>query len=170
MIILKPRRKKIDIYISKSNEIIYEGSFTLIKSYKLLIDNISIQKYHKKVSINDKELLEILKKDKVILTDENDTLIRFLNEENISYTIQHICDSCLQKRFTTVLSTSEEYILYRKTYCKYCASTYLEDVIENNAYTDITTSRVDLLLNKYHDLTKILDIIENNYDLLTIQI
>ena len=167
MIILKPKRKKIDIYISKSNEIYYEGSFTLIKSYKLLIDNISIQKYHKKVSINDKKLLEILKKDKVILTDENDTLIRFLDEENISYTIQHVCDSCLQYKVTTLLLTSEEYTLYRKTYCKYCASEYLEDVIENNEYTNFTESRVDLLLNKYHDLTKILDIIENNYDLLS---
>lgn len=165
MIILIPKKKKIHIHITKQSKITYQGYFRLVNSYKILIDKISLQKNNNQtVKINEKELIKIMKTDHVIITQENQKLNEFLEEEKIAYKVKHVCESCLKYKNVTALSEKKAYTLLNKHYCKNCAKKYLMDVIKNNAFNDYNSSNIDILLNKEHDLMKILDIMENKYD------
>lgn len=163
MIILIPKKNKTEIYISKKQKIIYKGNFKLIKSYKILIDEISIQKGTQKVNIKEKELIEILKTGKTIITKENKKLNTFLNEEKITYNQIHVCESCLHSNKVTQLRYNA-YTLINKHYCKKCAKKHLNNIIETNAYHDYTQSRYDILLNNNHDLMQIIELIEKKYE------
>lgn len=164
MIVLIPKKTKIEIFISRKRKKFYEGTFTLIKSYKIFIDEITLQKNNQQVTIDDKQLIEILKADMVFVTEKNENLIDFLNEEKIKFTYKHVCESCLKHHKITHLSKNKEYTLVNKKYCKNCAQLYLDYVINKYGYYDYSRIRYDILLNKCHDLMKVLDIIEKKYE------
>ncbi len=96
MIILTPKAKNIEILIKNKKIIHYKGTFKLIQSYKIFIDEISLFKQNTQVNITEEELTKILHKDKVIITKENKNLIKFLQEEKIEYKKKNICHSCIE--------------------------------------------------------------------------
>jgi len=163
MIILTPTAKNIEILIKNKKIIHYKGTFKLIQSYKIFIDEISLFKQNTQVNITEEELTKILHKDKVIITKENKNLIKFLQEEKIEYKKKNICHSCIELNKIKLLSKNP-YFIGKNKYCKDCVRNFLNihknEIPENN----YTHNRIEQLLNHYKDITEMFKAIEKDYD------
>ena len=107
MIILIPVNNKIKIHVLENKKTInskekpeIQGNFILQKEEnKIKIQDITLEKDSKTFTTTNDELLKILKKQNIIITNEDKILIHFLRLEAIKYKIQEICENC-QKMVT----------------------------------------------------------------------
>ena len=173
MIIINPENEINKIYyVSKnkthnhlSEKILFKGSFKLIKkNYKETIQELKLTKNSKDISITSKEFLKNLKQDNVIVSGESNQIINFLKQEKIDYKIRLLCDFCKKQEKINLLNQSEIYRYKKSNICKKCAENVLHSKILSEGYTDYIDREYDFLLDKYHNIDELINILEDDYD------
>ncbi|RAP47780.1 MAG: hypothetical protein BZ135_01505 [Methanosphaera sp. rholeuAM6] len=172
MIILKAENNNITLYIREKkktkqnrNKISIQGQFTLKEeSNQIEIKDMTIEKYSEKVINNNYDLLYMFKNDNVFITNENDILINFLNQEKIEYKIGKICERCCKNNKIKILTTKDRYTYNDKDLCRSCAEKTIKHIIYRDGFVDYMNNRYELLFNKYQDINKIINIMEGRYN------
>ncbi len=173
MIILRRNKKNIELYpigsakgaLNNQRTPLFYSYFRLkeydgkIRPYRFIIqqDNIETLK-------SPKEVIKILRKQKVLLATKDENIESMLNSLNIPYQYTHICRHCTFEGNITILKKSSSYKLYDEYICKKCAQKEIKRIMQLRGYDEVSFSSFRKLLNKTHDLEKILQVFDPKFN------
>lgn len=173
MIILRRNKKVVEVYpigsakgaLNNQREPLFFGYFKLqenngkIRPYRFIIqqDNVETLK-------SPKDAIRILRKQNVLLATKDEEIEAMLDSLNIAYKLTHICRHCTFEGKITILKKSASYKLYDEFICKRCAQKEIKRIMHLRGYSDVSYPNFKKLLNKTHDLEKILQIFDPKFN------
>ncbi len=173
MIILRRNKKIVELYpIGSAKGALNNQRKPLFYSYfKLKEDNGKIRPYRFIIRQDNletlktpKDVIKILRKQNVLLSTKDEQIEEMLNSLNIPYKMTHICRHCTFEGNITILKKSDSYKLYDEYICKNCAEKEIKRVMEFRGYHEVSFPRFRNLLNKTHDLEKVLQVLDPKFN------
>lgn len=173
MIILRRNKKNIELYpigpakgaLNAERKPIFYSYFKIreingkIRPYRFIIkqDNLETLK-------SPKEVIKILRKQKVLVATKDEDLEDMLNSLNIAYNYTHICRHCTFEGNITILKKSSSYKLYDEYICKKCALNEIKRIMNLRGYDEKSFSSFKKLLNKTNNLEKVLQVFDPKFN------
>ncbi len=173
MIILRRNKKNVELYpigpakgaLNSERKPLFFSYFKLqdnngkIRPYRFIIqqDNVEILK-------SPKEVIKILRKQRVLLATKDENIESMLNSLNISYQYTQICRHCTFGGNITILKKSSSYKLYDEYICKKCALKEIKRVMQLRGYDEKSFTSFKKLLDKTNNLEKVLQVFDPKFN------
>lgn len=173
MIILRRNKKVIEVYpigspkgaLNHRREPLFFGYFKLVDvDGKIRPQRFIIRQENVETFKSPKELIKILRKQKILLTTKDEELEEMLNSLNIAYQYANICRHCTFDGYITLLRKDDSYKLYDEYICKNCAEKEIKRVMDLRGYSSVSYPRFKKLLDETHNLEKVLSMFDPKFN------
>lgn len=173
MIILRRNKKVIELYpigpakgaLNNRRKPIFFGNFKLHETDgKIRPQRFIIQQDNVETFKSPKELIKILRKQKILIATKDEKLEEMLNSLNIPYEYTTICRHCTFSGDITLLKKSSAYKLYDEYICKLCARSEIKRIMHLRGYSDVSYPRFIKLLDETHNLEKTLSVLDPKFN------
>ena len=173
MIILRRNKKVIEVYpigspkgaLNHRREPLFFGYFKLVDvDGKIRPQRFIIRQDNVETFKSPKELIKILRKQKILLATKDEELEEMLNSLNIAYQYANICRHCTFDGYITLLRKDDSYKLYDEYICKNCAEKEIKRVMDLRGYSSVSYPRFKKLLDETHNLEKVLSMFDPKFN------
>lgn len=173
MIILRRNKKIVELYpigsakgaLNTQREPLFYSYFKLHEvDGKIRPQRFIIQQNNIETLKSPKDVIRTLRKQNVFLATKDEEIESMLNSLNIPYKYIDICRHCTFEGYITILKKSESYKLYGEYICKKCAEKEVKRVMELKGYDKVSYPSFKKLLNKTHNLEKVLQVFDPKFN------
>ncbi|WP_455645082.1 DUF5814 domain-containing protein [Methanosphaera sp.] len=173
MIILRRNKKIVELYpIGSAKGALNNQRKPLFYSYfklqeidgKIRPQRFIIQQDNVETLKSPKDVIRTLRKQNVLLATKDEEIESMLNSLNIPFKLTHICRHCTFEGNITILKKSASYKLYDEYICKDCAEKEIKRVMELRGYNKAAFPGFKKLLEKTHNLEKVLQIFNPKFN------
>lgn len=173
MIILRRNKKVIEVYpigsakgaLNHRREPLFFGYFKLvdmdgkIRPQRFIIRQDNVESFK-----SPKDLIRILRKQKILVATKDDKLEEMLNSLNIPFIYANICRHCTFEGFITLLTRDSAYKLYDEYICNHCAEAEIKRIMDLRGYSSVSYPRFLRTLKKTHNLEKVLSMLDPKFN------
>ncbi len=173
MIILRRNKKIVELYpIGPAKGALNTKRVPLFYSYFKLQENDGKIRPYRFIIRQDnvetikmpKEAIKIMRKQNVLLATKDENIEKMLDSLNIPYKYTHICRHCTFEGNITLLKKSASYKLYDEYICKSCAEDEIHRIMKLRGYKEATFPNFKKLLDKTHNLEKVLKVFDPKFN------